>query len=69
MSGNTDLPQVVLEWRGIVPVNVAMVWGAMRAAIVAIFVTLGAVLWGSGASVQGQLLVLLGLLWYSVSPG
>lgn len=61
MSEGTEERHTVLDdvrWR----------WRASRALVACGFIGLGTAAWGLGADGVGQLMLLLGMLWYAVSP-
>jgi len=72
MSEGTDdwpvVPERYAEAEGPVLVDEWWRWSVFKAFVMSVFIGLGAVVWGLGAPGVGQLLILLGLIWYVVSP-
>ena len=69
--GTDDWPVVPDEYReaeGPVLVDAWWGWSVFKAFVMSVFIGVGAVVWGLGGVSVGPLLILLGLIWYLVSP-
>lgn len=70
-SGTTGWPVVPEQYgasEGPVLVDEWWHWSVLKSLVATVFIGLGSVAWGSGAVGLGQLLVLVGIAWYGLSP-
>jgi len=66
--GENDRELVQDDVEGPVLVDQWWRWSVLKALVASVFIGLGAVAYGLGAEFMGQVLIVLGPIWYLVSP-